>query len=514
MDQTFLRNKAVPGLLAILRIIIGWHFFYEGLIKIADPNWSARPFLEGSRWIFGDIFRWMASGETGLQIVDLANAWGLTLVGLALILGLFTRVASWAGIIMLLFYYLAYPPFGGFNYGASEEGNYLLVNKNLIELAALLLLSFSHSGYFFGLDRLIGRDKIPGTSSDENAIIRDQAEPNKRRELLKGLAGFPFLAGFTGLFLKNLPEPGTDSVSGATTPRVDYKRISDLKGELPKGNLGNLEISRMIMGCNLISGYAHSRDLIYGNTLFKAYNTDQKILETFHLAEMAGINTTFITTPNFPIFNKYLKLYGGKMQTICQADLKASDFYGDIKKAIDFGVTSLYVQGGYADRYVRDGKVAYLGKAVEYIKKRGFLAGIGCHAIEVVEACEKEGIPNDYYVKTFHHDKYWSAHPVAQRVPFSVDIKKSDNHNMIHDNIFDLFPDVTTECMKEIRKPWIAFKVLAGGAIAPKNGFRFVFENGADFICVGMFDFQIIDDVNIVCEVLAGISERQRPWYS
>ena len=85
---------------------------------------------------------------------------------------------------------------------------------------------------------------------------------------------------------------------------------------------------------------------------------------------------------------------------------------------------------------------------------------------------------------------------------------------MIHDNIFDLFPDVTTQYMKEIRKPWIAFKVLAGGAIAPKNGFRFAFENGADFICVGMFDFQIIDDINTVCEVLAGIKERQRPWYA
>ena len=358
MDQTYLKNKAIPALLALLRIIIGWHFLYEGLIKLIDPNWTARPFLEGSRWIFGDMFRWIASGNLSLQLIDQTNAWGLTLVGLALILGLFTRMASWAGAIMLTFYYLAYPPFGGFSYGAGGEGNYLIINKNLIELACLLLLAFSRSGEFFGLDKIL-RMKYGGEpSAKEKTEIITLTENNKRRELLKGLAGLPFLAGFSGVFLNNLPRPGTDAISSATAPRVTYKHVSDLKGELPKGKLGNLEISRMIMGCNLISGYAHARDLIYANTLFKAYNTDQKILETFHLAEMAGINTAFLTSPNYPIFNKYLKLYGSKMQSICQTDLKAENFYGDIDRAIDNGATVLYIQGGYADRYVKDGKIA------------------------------------------------------------------------------------------------------------------------------------------------------------
>jgi uncharacterized membrane protein YphA (DoxX/SURF4 family) len=514
MDKSVLRNKAVPALLAFLRIVIGWHFLYEGLIKVLDPNWSARSFLEGSRWVFGDLFRFMAGNDTILQAVDIANGFGLTLVGLALITGLFTRLASWAGITMLFLYYLAYPPFGGYSYGAGAEGNYLIVNKNLIELVCLLLIAFTRSGEFFGLDKLVYANERK-EDRDHNAIVNPEPSAiNKRRELLKGLAGLPFLAGFSGVFLKNMPGRGPDAISSATLPRVTYKRLADLKGELPRGHLGNLELSRLILGCNLISGYAHARDLIYANTLFKAYNTDEKILETFHLAEMAGINTCFITTPNFPIYNKYMKLYGGKMQTVCQADLKATDFFGDIYKAIDSGATTLYIQGGYADRYVRDGKISQVATAVEYIKKKGFLAGVGCHALEVIQQCEKEGVPTDYYVKTFHHDKYWSAHPVSQREPFSVDIKKSVDHNMIHDNIFDLFPDKTTQLMSGISKPWIAFKVLAGGAIAPKNGFRFAFENGADFICVGMFDFQIVDDINTVCEVLAQLKSRQRPWFS
>jgi len=132
MKSLNLKNHLVPAFLTLLRILIGWQFLYEGIIKIANPAWTARPFLEGSRWIFGDFFRWMISGDTGMWIVDSANAYGLTLIGLALVLGLFTRLAAWGGVALLLMYYIAYPPFGGFSYGSPSEGSYLIVNKNMI----------------------------------------------------------------------------------------------------------------------------------------------------------------------------------------------------------------------------------------------------------------------------------------------------------------------------------------------------------------------------------------------
>jgi hypothetical protein len=270
----------------------------------------------------------------------------------------------------------------------------------------------------------------------------------------------------------------------------------------------------MIMGCNLIGGWAHARDLKYANTLFKAYNTNQRILETLHLGEMAGINATFMVNDYYPLFHEYLKLYGGKMKSICQTYLKPDNFLGDIDRAIGNGANALYIQGAEGDRYVRDGKIDQLAKAIEHIKKQGYLAGMGAHSLEVIKACEKEGIPVDFYVKTFHNDNYWSAHPIAERVEFSVDTKRNLDHNKIHDNMFDLFPLSTMEYMKEVNKPWIAFKVLAGGAILPKDGFRFAFENGADFICVGMFDFQVVDDVNIASEILGSLKNRERKWYS
>ena len=115
-------------------------------------------------------------------------------------------------------------------------------------------------------------------------------------------------------------------------------------------------------------------------------------------------------------------------------------------------------------------------------------------------------------MKTLHHDRYWSAHPRENRIPFSVDGDKSPDHNCFHDNMFCLFPEQTIDFMKTKNIPFIAFKVLAGGAIHPKEGLQFAFENGADFVCLGMFDFQIVDDVNLALDVLQNCKQRTRPW--
>jgi hypothetical protein len=110
-------------------------------------------------------------------------------------------------------------------------------------------------------------------------------------------------------------------------------------------------------------------------------------------------------------------------------------------------------------------------------------------------------------MKTLHRDDYWSATPKDQRVEFNVDTNSPHDH----DNIWCIRPEETIAFMRTVPVPWIAFKVLAAGAIHPSVGFRFAFESGADFICVGMFDFQVTEDAVIARKVLSGV-ERQRPW--
>ena len=185
-----------------------------------------------------------------------------------------------------------------------------------------------------------------------------------------------------------------------------------------------------------------------------------------------------------------------------------------IDKAISQGADSLFLHGGYCDRLVQAGKpenVELLGQGLDYIRKQGYDAGLGAHALEVPMACDKQGIVPDYYFKTFHHDRYWSATPKDRRKRFCVDGPRSLDHNEFHDNIFCIDPEPTAEFMLDKKQPWVAFKVLAAGAIQPKSGFQYAFENGADFVAIGMFDFNVAEDVAIVKEVLKNV-QRERPW--
>jgi hypothetical protein len=81
----------------------------------------------------------------------------------------------------------------------------------------------------------------------------------KRRKLLKGLAGLPLMAGFSGTFVKNLTEHTADAVRDDSTNVSGHNYQTNQKVEIPKGRIGNLEITRLIMGCNLISGYPSGR---------------------------------------------------------------------------------------------------------------------------------------------------------------------------------------------------------------------------------------------------------------
>ena len=266
--------------------------------------------------------------------------------------------------------------------------------------------------------------------------------------------------------------------------------------DFPKGKIGDVEISRIICGGNLISGYAHSRDLVYVSTLLKHYFTDEKIFETLQLCEQQGINAAMLKmdADTIRIVNTYWRERGGAIQWIAQIT-NPDEMIPDAKKAIDMGAAGVFTTGQMGDELVRSNKVDRIAKTVEYVKSNGAIAGVSCHEIAVVEACEKGGVNADFYMKTFHHKHYWSA---------GIETR--------NDNLFEETPEKTIEVMKTVTKPWVAFKVLAAGAIPVQEGFEFAVKNGADFLCVGMFDFQVEEDALVGKKVFAEFKERSRPW--
>ena len=150
--------------ITVLRVAVGWHFLYEGIAKLSSPSWSAAGYLKQARGPFADLFKWLAAQPNLLANADLITMWGLSLVGVLLILGLFTRLACLGGIGFIVLFYLANPPFVGYFYSIPTEGSYLIVNKNLVELCALVVVLVTGSGRFAGLDvilhGLFGRRRI------------------------------------------------------------------------------------------------------------------------------------------------------------------------------------------------------------------------------------------------------------------------------------------------------------------------------------------------------------------
>jgi thiosulfate dehydrogenase [quinone] large subunit len=153
MDGTHSRWPLIA--ITVMRVLVGWHFLYEGIAKLTSDSWSAAGYLRQARGPFADQFRWLASQPNLLENANLITMWGLTVVGALLILGLFTRLASLGGIAFLLLFYFANPPFVGYFYSLPSEGSYLIVNKNLVELGALLVILVTGSGRFAGLDRFL-----------------------------------------------------------------------------------------------------------------------------------------------------------------------------------------------------------------------------------------------------------------------------------------------------------------------------------------------------------------------
>lgn len=272
------------------------------------------------------------------------------------------------------------------------------------------------------------------------------------------------------------------------------------------GRIGSVKVSRLICGGNLISGYAHSRDLIYVSTLLKHYFTDERVMDTWALCEAHGINT-MVAYPGDPhcidVYRKY-RARGGKIQYLAQISPEPKNLGAAVRGAVDAGAVGAFLVGYVGDEWARAGAVGRIGEVVGLVKEAGLVAGVAGHELRTTQAVEQAGIAPDFYVKTLHDQSYWSRQQPDQ------DRDVIDNYGI--DNYWCRDPHRVIGFMSEVNRPWIAYKVLAAGAIPPKHGFQYAFQNGADFAAVGMFDFQVAEDVAVANEVLAATLNRERPW--
>lgn len=332
--------------------------------------------------------------------------------------------------------------------------------------------------------------------------MSDESRLNRRNFLGGSMAAVAAAGAATGVAAEKASSPAAGS-----PPAVEPHPTG-----MPYGMIGKAKISRLMLGGNLVTGCMHARDLHYVNQLFRAYVTEEKLMQTMKVAEENGINTVFESGAAF--VHRYNKEFGGHMQiipsihpVIDQDEQKLKD---EIKGQVDAGVPALYVWGVAGDTLVKAKQVGVLAKAVEFVKAHGIPAGVGGHSLLVPMACEKEKIPCDFYVKTFHSDQYPSATPKELRKEFIW----LDGGKGWYDSMWCINPEETAEFMRSVSKPWIAFKILAAGAIMPRQAFSYAFRNGADFVAVGMFDFQIKGNCELARQMVDRSKTRPRPWYA
>lgn len=253
----------------------------------------------------------------------------------------------------------------------------------------------------------------------------------------------------------------------------------------PMSKIGRLSVTRLLCAGNLFSSFAHSGDLLYVSSLLKHYFTDQKVMDTLELCEESGINTAVLRTDDhmIGILNRYRKERGGRLQWIAQTYPTIDNLKDNLKRAIDSGAVGAFAMGGNGDDLFKKGCLDLVAEVISFIRQNGLAAGIGSHSLELPMAAEKAKIDPDFYFKTFNSAGYASQTP-AEIAAF----------------------------MNTVKKPWVAFKVLGAGRVKPRDGFDLAFKLGADFVNVGMYDFQVAEDVALVREIVRAQAQRQRAW--
>jgi hypothetical protein len=245
--------------------------------------------------------------------------------------------------------------------------------------------------------------------------------------------------------------------------------------------LGEHQISRLICAGNPFGGWAHGGNLTYLDKLFKAYFTDEKIAETLQLCTANRINTALIETEDNILrsLDLYEKRMGERIQWICQIppDRKRVGLVKHLKEQIQIAADNkaicAFVQGAVTEKMFAENKTEELRELIALMKEKDIVPGVCSHRYDIIEKAEELDLGAEFYMMTLNKVGYCCADPIAAK-----------------------------RAMKKIDTPFINFKVLGAGRDKPESGFKNAFDAGATFIAVGMFDFQVKENAELVTEIL------------
>jgi len=487
--------------LVAIRVVIGWHLAYTGLWALLTSggfSWAGP--LHCAHWLFGGAFRAVAVSPA-MSVIDFALAVGLVAAGLLLMFGRALIAAVAFGIAVFLLQYVINPP----HFGHTGVSHVMFLDRNLVEVAMLLFVAA-------GFRRPRAAAPAPVAESvpaDAPAAEPDDAKRLDRRDLIVGLGSTLALAGagVAGKVLRSEP------IIRVTGPAVNpFDPAVDLAGLVHPmtafGNIGDVKLSRLILGGNIIGGWAHARDMHYYDKLVKGYYTDERVFRTFRIAEASGVNTILTNPALMRVINRYWREEGGKIQFISDCGWAKGDLIAGARASVENGASLVYAHGGFADEWAIAGEWKKFREYLDTVRKFGCPTGIGCHRLATVKFCIEHDCIPDFWMKTVHRVDYPTAHIGENGKPTRDGLGACDNRFVDTDRqeVFDF--------MQNRPEPWIAFKILGAGIEHPKDAFPVVFKGGADFACVGMYDYQLVEDVNIANEVFEhGLPDRKRPWH-
>ena len=450
-------SKGASLALQLLRILVGWHFLYDGMWKLLqERGWSCLSYLDSAQGPLAGLFKWMASQGVLVAVGDWAVMLGLVAIGLSLITGVLARLASVFGILLLALFYSAQPPEPFATAVSGADGRFFLLERNALEMLAFAV------------------------------IIVLPCWRGWVRTFLPGAAVLAVFGVCLGLQYRAGAFKYVEAVTSATVKVHEFTALAALKAPFAeKTALAGVEVSRLALGGDLMAGHAHARDLIWTDEFMRIYHTGGTLERTVRYCTFCGIGAVFAEPSFAPRILAAAKAVGGRPAFFANcAEAK------DAAAAKSGGAVGAYTCPELTDALAKKGDVAAIRALFDALKAAGLKAGIGAEDVATVRFCAEQGLKPDYWVLAFHSLDY----PAAT-------LPKPCNSIWCRD------PKAAADYMRTRPEPWVAIRGLAGGAITPENAYRFARQNGAAVVAIDLLDYRIVETVNAIMKKDGGKAE-------